>query len=182
MQILQLHNLHSNQFCCRLLFLFTRSPPRRLVFSAPTREQKPHCGLYSNYLYGQAALGVYLGYFSQLFQRNLAAGGEGSRPGHLLAVQLQRLLWPLVWEHLTLMLHGRTFSGLPPAVQLESAFLALLNQNPGFKRYRSCLVKPEISVSQADRTQKIIQKNNMKANMRKSGERNPNNPNHKLCS
>lgn len=95
---------------------------------------------------------MYLEYFSHLFQCNLAAGDEDSQPGHFLGVQLQRLLWPSVWGQLTLMLHGCTFAVLSPAVQLESAFLALLSQNPNFKRYWLCLVKPENSVSWSERT------------------------------
>lgn len=63
-QILQLPNLNSSWFSCRLLFLFTCLSPCRLVFSTPVREQKPHCGTYRNYLYWQAALGMFLEYFS----------------------------------------------------------------------------------------------------------------------
>lgn len=158
MQNLQLPNLQSNWFSCKPLFLFTCLPPCRLLFSTPTCEQKPLCGICSNYLHGQVASGMYLEYFSYLFQCSLAAWDEHSQPGHFLAVQLQRLLWPSVWEQLTLMILGCTLSVLSPAVQMESAFLALLNQNPSFKGFWLCLVKPGISVSQADRTYNIIRK------------------------
>lgn len=87
------------------------------------------------------------GVFSYVFQCNLAAWDEDSQPGRFLAVQLQRLFWPSVWEQLTLMILGCTLSVLSPAVQMESAFLALLNQDPNFKGFWLCLVKPEISVS-----------------------------------
>lgn len=116
MQNLQLPNLQSNWFSCKPLFLFICLPPCRLLFSTPTCEQKPLCGICSNYLHGQAASGMYLEYFSYLFQCSLAAWDEHSQPGHFLAVQLQRLLWPSVWEQLTLMILGCTLSVLSAAV------------------------------------------------------------------
>lgn len=146
MQNLQLPNLQSNSFTCKPLFSLTLchhagcSSQLRCVSKTsvwhmqqlPTRE---------------AASGMYLEYFSYLFQCNLAAWDEDSQSGHFLAVQLQRLLWPSVWEQLTLMILGCTPSVLSPAVQMESAFLALLSQNRNFKGFWLCLVKPEISVS-----------------------------------
>lgn len=65
------------------------------------------------------------------------------------------------------MLHEWTFTALTPAVQWESAFLALLKQNLDFKRCQLCLVRLQNSVSRADRAYETIQQNNGNANMRK---------------
>lgn len=94
-QNLHLPKLQSNWFTCKPLFSLP-VPPCRLLFSALMCEQKPLCGICSNYLHRQAASGMHLEYFSYVFQCNLTAWDEDSQSGYFLAIQRQRLLWPSV--------------------------------------------------------------------------------------